>query len=260
MKKILFLLVAAVCVFAACDPIHEDISNGGHITLDELIAKSTVTVDKNAAGQNGNVITCQTLAPVNAKWDFAGKELVGNYAWKKMKVNWNEKGEYITTPYTIILTAICADGTELKAEFPVTCDDVTNPLVKYYIYGDPNRSEDEKAEDPQLPFKPGYWDGAHMRFSSTEGAHFPTIADEIYYGLKTLIVDVSEAEGSVIQVRNGWWSSTYYDAISLHDGANEIPITQQIADECAKGGEGRDLLLILTGGPQPTINTVYYEE
>ena len=30
MKKILFLLVVAVCGFAACDPIHEDISNGGH--------------------------------------------------------------------------------------------------------------------------------------------------------------------------------------------------------------------------------------
>ena len=86
MKKIIFLLVVAVCAFVACDSVHEDISNGGHITLDELIAKSTVTVDKNAAGQNGNVITCQTLAPVNAKWDIGGKEFIGNYAQKKMNV------------------------------------------------------------------------------------------------------------------------------------------------------------------------------
>ena len=55
MKKILFLLVAAVCGFAACDPVHEDISNGGHISADELKAKTSVTVDKAASGQNGNV-------------------------------------------------------------------------------------------------------------------------------------------------------------------------------------------------------------
>ena len=79
----------------------------------------------------------------------------------------------------------------LKLNFPVTCDEITDPLVKYYIYGDPNRSEEEKAEDPQLPFKPGYWSAAAMRFSSTEGAHLPTIPDEVYFGLKTLIFDVS---------------------------------------------------------------------
>ena len=67
MRKLLFLLVAAVCAFAACDPTKEDISNGGHITAEDLRAKTTVTVDKAASGQNGNVITCQTLAAVNAK-------------------------------------------------------------------------------------------------------------------------------------------------------------------------------------------------
>ena len=46
MKKILFLLLVAVCVIVACNPVHEDISNGGHITADELKAMSTVTVDK----------------------------------------------------------------------------------------------------------------------------------------------------------------------------------------------------------------------
>ena len=85
MKKI-FLFIAAVCALVACDPVEEDISNAGHITLDELIAKSTVTVDKAASGQNGNVISCSTSAPVNAKWDIGGKEFVGNYAKKKMKL------------------------------------------------------------------------------------------------------------------------------------------------------------------------------
>ena len=46
MKKILFMLGVAVCALAACDPVHEDISNGGHITADELKAMSTVIVDK----------------------------------------------------------------------------------------------------------------------------------------------------------------------------------------------------------------------
>ena len=208
MKKILFLVVAAVCALVACNPVHEDISNGDHITAEELKAQSTVIVDKNAAGQFGNVVTCSTLAPVNAKWDVGGKEFVGNYAWKKMKVKWdvvNGDTVYYTTPYTIVLTAICPDGTVVTADYPIECDDVTNPLVKYYIYGDPNRSEEDKAEDPQLPFKPGAWDSAAMRFSSTEGAHFPTIPDDVYFGLKTLIFDISDvAEGSVMMIHNGW--------------------------------------------------------
>ena len=130
MKKIIFLLVVAVCAFVACDSVHEDISNGGHITADELKAMSTVTVDKADNGKNGNVITCKTTAPVNAKWDIGGKEFVGNYAWKKMKVKWDANGDYVSTPYTIVLTALCADGTQVKAEFPVTCEEITNPIVK----------------------------------------------------------------------------------------------------------------------------------
>ena len=60
-------MFVAVCALFACDPTHEKISNDGHITIDELKAKTTVTVDKAASGLNGNVISCQTLAPVNAK-------------------------------------------------------------------------------------------------------------------------------------------------------------------------------------------------
>ena len=85
MKKI-FMLFVAVFAFIACDPVQEDISNDGHITLDELKAKTTVTVDKAASGKNGNVISCSTSAPVNAKWDIGGKEFVGNFAKRKMKI------------------------------------------------------------------------------------------------------------------------------------------------------------------------------
>ena len=243
MKKILLLFVA-VCAFAACDSVHEDVGNGGHITADELKAKTSVTVDKDQSGQNGNVVTCSTSAPVNAKWSIGGKEFIGNYAWKKMKL-----GEHV-----IVLTAICPDGTELKAEYPVTCSVITDPLQKFYIYGDPAKA----GEEP--PFKPGAWDAAAMRFSSTEGAHLPTIPDEVYFGLKTLIFDVAEVTPDFdLKVMNGWWSNTYYDHVKWIDGLNELQITQTMADECAKGGEGRDLDLMLYGGSM-LLKTVYYEE
>ena len=236
-------MFVAICAFAACDPTHEDISNAGHITIDELKAKTTVTVDKAASGLNGNCITCQTSAPVNAKWDFAGKELLGNYAWKKMKL-----GDHVIT-----LTALCPDGTVLTAEYPISCQEITDPLVKYYIYGDPAKA----AEEP--PFQPGAWDAAAMRFSSTEGAHLPTIPDEVYFGLKTLIFDISNASGVDMKVMNGWWSNTYYDHVVWTDGLNELQITDVMAKECAKGGEGRDLDLMLYGGSM-TLNSVFYEE
>ena len=243
MKKI-FLIFAAVCGMIACDPTSEDVSNAGHITVDELKAKTSVTVDKAPSGQNGNVITCSTSAPVNAKWDIGGKEFVGNYAWKKMKL-----GEY-----TVVLTALCPDGTVLSAEYPVSCQEITNELQKFYIYGD------VAANPDQVPFQPGAWDAAAMRFSSTEGAHLPTIPDDVYFGLKTLIFDVSDVTADFdLKVMNGWWSNTYYDHVKWQNGLNELQITETLANECAKGGEGRDLDLMLYSGSM-TLNSVYYEE
>ena len=132
-------------------------------------------------------------------------------------------------------------------------------VEKIYIYGDPNRTEEEKAEDPQLPFVPGAWDAAAMRFSSTEGAHLPTIPDNVYFGLKTLIFDVSDVTPDFdLKVMNGWWSNTYYDHVKWVDGLNELPITEIMANECAKGGEGKDLDLMLYSGSM-TFNAVYYE-
>jgi len=240
MKKI-FLLFVAVCALFACDPTHEKISNDGHITIDELKAKTTVTVDKAASGLNGNVISCQTLAPVNAKWTIGGKDFIANYAQKKMKVGTHD----------VVLTALCADGTVLSTTYQVECQEITDPLVKYYIYG-----ADSEAEPP---FTPGAWDAAAMRFSSTEGAHLPTIPDDVYFGLKTLIFDISNASGVDLKVMNGWWSNTYYDHVVWNDGLNELQITETMAKECAKGGEGRDLDLMLYGGTM-TLKSVYYEE
>ena len=240
MKKI-FLMFVAVFALAACDPTHEDIGNASHITVDELKAKSSVTVDKAPSGKNGNVIICSTSAPVNAKWNIGGKEFVSNAAKKKMKLG----------TYTVKLTAVCPDGTELTTDFPVTCEEITDPLQKIYIYGG-----DPEAEPP---FTPGAWDAAAMRFSSTEGAHLPTIPDDVYFGLKTLIFDISDASGVDLKVMNGWWSNTYYDHVVWQDGLNELQITETMAKECAKGGEGRDLDLMLYGGTMK-LKSVYYEE
>ena len=243
MKKI-FLLFFFFFSLVACDPVSEDIGNGGHITLDELLAKTTVSADKAASGQNGNVITCSTSAPVNAVWDIGGKNFIGNYAWKKMKLG----------RHTVVMTAVCADGTELKAEFPIECQEITNPLTKYWIYG----------EDPQAqpPFNPGAWNAAAMRFSDSEGQHFPYLSDDVYWGFKTLIMDVSNATADcTMMVHNGWWSNTYYDNVPVVNGPNEIQLTEAIAKDCAKGngGQGKDLQFLIKSG-DCTVNSVYYEE
>jgi hypothetical protein len=259
MKKI-FLFFAAACVIVACDPTHEDISNGGHITAEELHAKTTVTVDKADNGQNGNVITCNTSAPVNATWIIGGKTYTSNYAKKKMK-----KGQH-----KIYLNALCADGVLLKDSFDVTCVEITDPLQKYYIYG----------EDPaaQPPFKPVAWNAACMRFSDNEGkfvdnngneGFLPYLSDDVYWGFKTLIFDITECTADAnVKIMTGWWSPVFFEDYNLSEalggqpnGLWELPLTEDIAKACARGngGEGKDLdLMFKSGGCQ--INAVYYEE
>lgn len=272
MKKILFLFAAAICTFAACDPVHEDISNGGHITVDDLKAKTSVTVDKDDNGKWGNVITCSTSAPVNAKWDIGGKEFVGNSAMKKMKVNKDEAGNYEDTKYTVTLTALCPDGTELKTDFSVTCQVITNELQKIYIYGDPENAE-------QVPVTLGLTDPAAGRFSDSEGKYFPYLSDDVYYGLKTLLIDITDVqEGenaawgmpwgpALMRVMTGWWSPQFMDDFEPKVGLLELPITQEMAEWCAHSNKddadgnkrNRDLTLMMTRGAV-TIKSIYYEE
>lgn len=245
MKKI-FLFLAAVCLLVACDPTSEDIKNGGSITVDELKAKSSVTVDKDASGQNGNVITCTTSAPVNAKWTISGKDFYSNYATKKVKL-----GEH-----TVTLTGLCADGTVVTVDFPVTVQTITDPLNKYYIYGEPGSG--------QAPFSPAAWDAAEMRFSDNEGKHLPFLSDEVYWGFKTLIFDISDATPDCAgRIMNGWWAARYDGDVDVHwtNGLWELPLTEDIAKDCARGngGAGKDLDIMVTSGSM-TVNAVYYEE
>lgn len=238
MKKI-FLLLAAAFAFTACEPEQEDFSNGGHITVDQLVAKTTVS-------QTGNVVKCETLAPVNAKWTIAGKEYFSNYATKKLKLG----------SHTATITALCADGTELTHEFPITVTEITDPLEKFWIYG-----EDPEA---QPAFSPAAWDAAEMRFSDNEGKHFPYLSDDVYWGFKTLIFDITDATDDCKgRIMNGWWSARYDDEkdVQFTNGLWELQLTEAIAKDCARGngGDGKDLDLMVTSG-SCTINSVYYEE
>jgi len=243
MKKI-FLFLAAACAITACESVQEDISNDGHISAAQLREMTTVKTDLSSDGKNGNVISCETFAPVNAKWTIAGKEYLGNYSTKKMKVG----------DHKVYLDALCADGTLLKDSFDVSCQVITNPLEKFWIYG-----EDPEA---QPAFSPGAWDAAQMRFSDNEGKHLPYLSDDIYWGFKTLIFDVTEAtDDCTAMVHNGWWSATYYDNVPVTNGAWELQITEDIAKDCARGngGSGKDLQVLIKSG-SCVINSVYYEE
>ena len=251
MKKNLILLFVAICAFAACDPIHEDISNAGNISADELKAKTSITVDKAQSGANGNVITCQTSAAVNAVWNIGGKDFIGNFATKKMKI-----GEH-----KVILTALCADGTVLKDSAIINCQEITNPLEKIYIFG--------PAADEASAAILGPGDAAAGRFSDGEGKYFPFLSDDVYFNKKTLIFDIIKAEegpfiwgsdvGCTCRVMSGWWDGPFADNVPLSVGLWELPITDDIAETCAKGATAHDLDIMMTRG-SVTIKSVYYEE
>lgn len=150
-----------------------------------------------------------------------------------------------------VITVSTLDG----SIFDVCKVTVKKEEIKYhkvFVYGEYSELEP--------PFSPRAKDAAAMRFSSTEGKYFRTLTDDEYFGLKTLIVDVSDAtDDCTMKVMNGWWSATYADNVPVTNGQLKIQITEKMANDCAKGGDGRDLNLMLTKG-SCTINSVYYME
>ena len=252
MKKI-FLLLAAIGLFVACDPVQEDISNAGHITLDDLLKNTSVTVDNDGQGHNGNIITCQTSAPVNAKWEINGKQYLGNYSKNKMRV-----GEYI-----VKMTALCPDGEQLTADFPINCEVETDPIKKKYFYG----------EDPVA--QPEFWlesgDAAGGRFSSAEGKYFPYLDDDTFNGLKTLVFEITDAEegpfiwgdgvgdvGLTLRVMSGWWDGPFADNVVPTVPYWELTLTEDMAKTCAQGATAHDLDIMMTRG-RIKIKACYYE-
>ena len=169
-----------------------------------------------------------------------GEQEVHVYATDK------NKGKDIRTATLTIQTLSGKKTVTIEVSQEVT------PPTRHWIYGE------NPSKDP--PFQPGAWNAADMRFSDTEGAHLPTIPDDVYFGLKTLIFDVSDVTDDFdLKVMNGWWSNTYYDHVKWVNGLNELQITNTIAKECAQGGEGKDLDLMLYNGSM-TLKSVYYED
>ncbi len=261
------MLLVAVCAFFACEPIHEDIKNAGHIAVQELKAMTSISLDiDQATGKTGNVLTCNTGAPVNARWTVDGKEIkIGSYAWKKLKL-----GEH-----KIVLEGLCADGSLIKYDTTITCDVITNPLERYYIYGvaDKNNPNHHMIGVEGAPFIPGGWDAAAMRFSANEGKFtdvngkqnsLPYLTDAIYWDFKTLIFDITDATPDCAgRIMNGWWSARYDGDkdVKFTNGQWELQLTEAIAKDCAQGngGGGRDLDIMVTSG-SCKINAIYYEE
>ena len=112
-----------------------------------------------------------------------------------------------------------------------------------------------------------------MRFSDNEGkftdingneGFLPYLSDEVYWGFKTLIFDISDATPDCAgRIMNGWWSARYDDDkdVQFTNGLWELQLTEAIAKDCARGngGDGKDLDLMITSG-SCQINAIYYEE
>ena len=125
---------------------------------------------------------------------------------------------------------------------------------KHWLYGeDPNFEPPIRVEQ--------IYNSTILRFNDYEGDYLPTIPNEVYFGHKTIVVEVLEASPDcTATVMNGWWSTYYEENVPLTSGMKwRIQITDQMALECAQGGQGRDLTLMLTAG-SCVIGAVYYEE
>lgn len=104
------------------------------------------------------------------------------------------------------------------------------------------------------------WDASCFRFSDNEGLNFPYITDEQFLELvgKELHFTVIDAQESpLMRVMNGWWSATYYDNLPVEIGDFNFVVTEEMADDCRRGGQAKDLVPMLTSG-KATISKVYY--
>lgn len=209
---------------------------GKYLEYDNSGGKMSTTNEAFTYDYNNKVLTI--------KWNKGGQEVIDIYSYNTTSldlINWPNKGDNWFNPLT--------DRARQEIEDFINGN---KTRVKHWIYGE------NSVLEP--PFRPGAWDYSEMRFSYTEGKHFPTLSDEVYFGYKTLIFDISDAsDDCIFKVMNGWWSNYYADQVYISNGLWKLTITEQMAKECAKGGEGKDLVILLTSG-SCTINSVYYEE
>ena len=111
----------------------------------------------------------------------------------------------------------------------------------------------------------GGFDGTALRFSDNEGK-LPTLSDATYDRMvgKTMYLDIKDVVivpgyDTWIKVTNGWWSEDYIKETPVYAGMTfEFVFTQRMANQCKKGGEGRDLMFISNNGL--TITKFYYKQ
>ena len=101
----------------------------------------------------------------------------------------------------------------------------------------------------------GGFDGSSLRFSNTEGK-LPTLSDATYDEMvgKKMCVDIKDVKivagyPTTIKVTNGWWSEDYVKDTQVKAGDTfEFEFTKHMADQCKKGGEGKDLMFVSNNG------------
>ena len=235
MKKVIYS-IAILFAFAltACNPV-EDYTEQNAVNIEgEQIDATLVQED----GDNLVKVTVHTKGTAQIS---NGKQTIkANYADLIMR----EMGEN-----TVFVKVLCADGRIVEKQYPITVTKMTHPLpVLETIVWQGEQSC-------------GDWDGASLRFSDSEGK-LPTLSDETYDWMvgKKMCVDISavNGEGTTIRVTNGWWSTEYVSDTEVHAGDKFVfEFTQAMANECKKGGDGKDLLFVSNNGL--TITKFYYE-
>lgn len=236
MKKIMLSLAAVLALtFTACDPVEDYTKNTASNYSEEQIDATLV--------QNGgdNLVEVTVHSNATAQISNGKQTFKANFA----KVVMRELGENF-----IYVKLFNANGSTVERQYPV---EVTNmkyelPVLETIIW--------------QGEQSCGGWDGASLRFSDSEGTGLPTLSDDTYDWMvgKTLSLDISavNGDGTTIRVTNGHWSKDYVADTPVTAGMKfQFEFTQEMCDQCKKGGEGRDLLFVSNNGL--TITKFYFE-
>ena len=235
MKKIMLSLAAVLAfTFTACEPVEDFTKNTASDYSEEQI-NATLT-------QNGgdNLVEVTVHSHATAQISNGKQHFKANYA----KVVMREMGENF-----IYIKLFNANGSITERQYPF---EVTNmkyelPVLETIIW----QGEQSCAG----------WDGAGLRFSDTEGKGLPTLSDDTYDWMvgKKLSLDISavNGDGTTIRVTNGHWSKEYVSDTPVTPGKFQFEFTQEMCDQCKKGGEGKDLLFVSNNGI--TITKFYFE-
>lgn len=123
MKKIMiFSLLVASLLFAACDPIEDREKMTGSITADQI--QATVTVEQ-IDGQNVNKVSFKCSSPISCQWSNGILTKAGSEGDMLM---------FIVGTQTVTLTGVCGDGSIVTKEFQVTVDKMHYDVDPVYGY------------------------------------------------------------------------------------------------------------------------------